>query len=103
MCSSDLDGKMENSEFGPVELASEMSMSKMQLYRKVAALTNQTVYNYIRIKRLNKAAHLLLTSDMQISEIALMVGFTEPSNFTKSFIRQFNLTPSQYVKSVRNK
>jgi ligand-binding sensor domain-containing protein len=45
----------------------------LQLYRKAAALTNQTVYNYIRTIRLNKAAQLLLTTDMQIAEIALSV------------------------------
>jgi len=90
---------MDNPEFDPVMLASDMFMSKMQLYRKVAALTNQTVYNYIRTIRLNKASQLLLTTDMQISEIAFLVGYTEPSNFTKCFIRQFNQTPSQFVRA----
>ena len=76
-----------------------MAMSKMQLYRKIAALTDQTVYNYIRTIRLNKAAAALLTTDMQIAEVALQVGFTEPSNFTRCFNRQFNQTPSQFIKT----
>lgn len=92
---------IDNPDFDPVMLASEMFMSKMQLYRKVSALTNQTVYNYIRTMRLNKAAKLLLTTDMQITEIALSVGYTEPSSFTKCFIRQFDQTPSQFVRSHR--
>jgi signal transduction histidine kinase/DNA-binding response OmpR family regulator/ligand-binding sensor domain-containing protein len=92
---------IDNPAFDPVMLSSDMCMSKMQLYRKVAALTNQTVYNYIRTIRLNKAAQLLLTTDMQISEIAISVGYMEPSNFTKCFIRQFNQTPSQFVREKR--
>lgn len=92
---------IDNPKFDPVMLASDMCMSKMQLYRKVAALTNQTVYNYIRTIRLNKAAQLLLASDMQIAEIAISVGYLEPSNFTKCFTRQFNQTPSQFVRANR--
>jgi len=73
----------------------------MQLYRKVSALTNQTVYNLIRSVRLNTAAQLLVTTDMQIAEITLSVGYTEPSNFTKSFTRLFNQTPSQFTRANR--
>ncbi|MDP4187618.1 MAG: two-component regulator propeller domain-containing protein [Bacteroidota bacterium] len=91
-----------NPDFDPSILASNMAMSRMQLYRKVSALTNQTVYNLIRTIRLNKAAQLLITTDMQISEIAESVGYTEPSNFTKCFIRQFNQTPSQFVRTHHN-
>jgi Signal transduction histidine kinase len=96
-----IEKNIDNPNFDPSMLASDMAMSRMQLYRKVTALTNQTVYSFIRTVRLNRAAHLLLTSDMQISEIAVAVGYPEPSNFTRSFIRQFNQTPSQYVRSQR--
>jgi signal transduction histidine kinase/ligand-binding sensor domain-containing protein/DNA-binding response OmpR family regulator len=94
-----IEENIDNPAFNPVMLASDMAMSKMQLYRKVAALTNKTVYDYIRTLRLNKAAHLLLTTDLKILDIALSVGYTEPSNFTKCFIRQFNQTPSQFVRA----
>jgi signal transduction histidine kinase/DNA-binding response OmpR family regulator/ligand-binding sensor domain-containing protein len=96
-----IEQNIDNPDLDPVSLAKDMLMSKMQLYRKVAAITNQTVFNYIRTVRLNKAAHLLATTDMQISEIALAVGYDEPSNFTKNFTRQFNQNPSQYIKSKR--
>lgn len=94
-----IEKNVDNANFSPVSLASDMAMSKMQLYRKVSALTNQTVYNYIRTYRMNKAAKLLLTTDMQISEVAMNVGYTEPSNFTKCFNRQFHQTPSQFVRT----
>jgi Signal transduction histidine kinase len=97
----DIEKNIGNPDFDPTMLASNMAMSRMQLYRKVSALTNQTVYNLIRTIRLNKAAELLVSTDMQISEIAENVGYTEPSNFTKCFVRQFNQSPSQFIRSHR--
>lgn len=97
-----IDRNLDNPNFDPVALAKEMLTSKMQLYRKVSSLTNQTVFNYIRTYRLNKAANLMASTDMQISEIAEAVGYTEASNFTKNFTQQFNQTPTQYVKAKRN-
>jgi signal transduction histidine kinase/ligand-binding sensor domain-containing protein/DNA-binding response OmpR family regulator len=90
---------IDDPTFNPEMLASEMFLSKMQLYRKITALTNQTVYNYIRTIRLNKAANLLVKTDKQIAEISIMVGFNEPSSFTKSFQQKYNQTPSQYKKA----
>ncbi|MDP4162380.1 MAG: helix-turn-helix transcriptional regulator, partial [Bacillota bacterium] len=97
----DIEKNIGNPDFDPSILASNMAMSRMQLYRKVSALTNQTVSHLIRTIRLNKAAQLLISADMQISEIAVSVGYPEPSNFTKSFIRQYNQTPSQFIRSHR--
>lgn len=98
-----IEKNIDNPDFSPVSLASDLAMSKMQLYRKVAAITNQTVYNYIRTFRLTRAARLLISTDMQIAEVAYAVGFSEASNFTKTFIKHFNQTPSQYVREHRPK
>lgn len=94
-----IEKNLSNPDFTPSMLASSMALSRMQLYRKVSALTNQTVYNYIRTMRLNKAAQLLVTTDMQIAEVAFSVGFSEPSHFTKCFIRQFRQTPSHFARA----
>jgi signal transduction histidine kinase/ligand-binding sensor domain-containing protein/DNA-binding response OmpR family regulator len=96
-----IEKNIDDPDFSPPKLASDMAMSKMQLYRKVSALANQTVYNYIRTVRMKKAAKLLLTKDMQIAEVAFSVGYTEPSNFTKCFYRAFNQSPSNFVKANR--
>ncbi|MBN2613661.1 MAG: response regulator [Bacteroidales bacterium] len=98
---TNIEKNIDNPGFTPNSLASEMAMSKMQLYRKVSALTNQTVYNYIRKRRMQLAAKLLLTTDMQIAEVAMAVGYNEPSNFTKCFNREFNQSPSSFVKANR--
>jgi len=96
-----IEKNIDNPDFSPLSLASDMAMSKMQLYRKVSALANQTVYNYIRTMRMKKAAKLLLTTDLQIAEVAFSVGYTEPSNFTKCFNREFKQSPSNFVKTNR--
>lgn len=94
---------IDSTELNPTFLASKMAMSRMQLYRKVTALTDNTVSNYIRTIRLNRSVQLLLTTDLQIAEIATKVGFTEPSNFTKSFSKHFNQTPSQFINTNKKK
>ncbi|HEX2935432.1 MAG TPA: two-component regulator propeller domain-containing protein [Bacteroidales bacterium] len=96
-----IDRNLDNPQFDPVTLAKELLTSKMQLYRKVSSLTNQTVFNYIRTYRLNKAAHMIITTDMQFSQIAEAVGYTEASNFTRDFTQQFSQTPTQYVKTKK--
>ena len=96
-----IENNIDNPKFSPTSLASDMAMSKMQLYRKVSALTDQTVYSYIRNKRMQEAAKLLVSTDMQIAEVAIKVGYTEPSNFTKCFTREFNQSPSKFIKDHR--
>jgi AraC-like DNA-binding protein len=96
-----IEENIDNPDFSPMALASEMAMSKMQLYRKVAAMTNQTVFNYIRTIRMHKAAQLLISTDMQIAEVAYSVGFSEASNFTKTFSKHFNMTPSVFIKEQK--
>ncbi len=92
---------MDNENIDSTYLASEMAMSRMQLYRKVKALTNHTVNNYVKTIRLNKAAQLLMTTDYQISEIAYKVGYSDPSNFTKNFSKHFNQSPTQFLISQK--
>ena len=87
--------------FTPDVFAGEMAVSRAQLFRKIKAATNQTVQEFVTSIRLNHASQLLLTTEHTIGEIASMTGFSEPSNFTRSFTRKFNQTPSNYVKANR--
>jgi len=73
-------------------------MSRAQLYRKIDAVSGQSVHEFIRIVRLKKAAELLANSDSNISEIVEKVGFNSFAYFTKSFKEYFGVTPSQYKK-----
>lgn len=78
--------------------AQEMAVSRAQLFRKIKAMTNQTVNAFIMAIKLNRAVELLQTSDNQINEIALKCGFSDASNFTRSFVKKFGVTPSNYKK-----
>jgi DNA-binding response OmpR family regulator len=85
-----------NTDFDVQLFASELSISRSQLYRKIEAVSGQSVNEFIRIVRLKKAAYLLLNSNYSISEIVEKVGFNSFAYFTKSFKDYFKVTPSQY-------
>jgi AraC-like DNA-binding protein len=75
-----------------------MSMSRVQLHRKLTALVEQPASEFIRTIRLNKAASLLKKKSGNIAEIAYDVGFTNPSYFSECFRAQFGKLPSEYKK-----
>jgi signal transduction histidine kinase/ligand-binding sensor domain-containing protein/DNA-binding response OmpR family regulator len=83
------------------DIAQGIGMSKTNLYRKVLALTNQSVADFVRNIRLKKAAHLLLSNEYSVSEVASHVGFKDTSHFIKSFTRQYNYTPKKFVEQQR--
>jgi DNA-binding response OmpR family regulator len=89
---------LSNPDFEVSDFAYEIGMSRTQLYRKINAVAGQTVREFIRIIRLKKAAELLVTSDMNINEIADRVGFGSQSYFTTSFTEYFGINPSKYAE-----
>jgi signal transduction histidine kinase/ligand-binding sensor domain-containing protein/AraC-like DNA-binding protein len=93
-----VEGRMGDEKFGVEEFASELFMSRSQLHRKLTALTNLSASDFIRYLRLHRAMDLLKSGAGTISEIAYSVGFTDPSHFSRSFHRQFGVTPSESLK-----
>jgi AraC-like DNA-binding protein len=83
-------------------LADQMSMSRSQLYRKIKALTNQSAHEFITTIRLKKAAEMLLTSNLSIADIAFQVGYPEPGNFARVFVKQYGQTPKDYTKIMKD-
>jgi signal transduction histidine kinase/ligand-binding sensor domain-containing protein/DNA-binding response OmpR family regulator len=79
------------------KFASEAGVSRMQLYRKFAALTNMTTREFIRNIRLKRAGQLLLEKKLSISEVAFAVGFRDLSHFRKCFRQQFGMNATEYV------
>lgn len=88
-----------NSDFGVEELATQMGVSRVQLYRKVKQQTGRTPVDIIRLSRLNRSKILLQTTDLSVSEIAYQVGFTAPSYFTKCFKDEFGILPGDLKKN----
>ena len=89
---------ISNQDFSVLDLADKMNTSRSTLFRKIRANTGMNINEYIRVCRLKKAAELLSTQKYQIKEVAYMVGFTTVSYFTKSFQKQFNISPSSLIK-----
>lgn len=78
------------------DLARKTNLSVSSFKREFAKLYNDSPANYIKTKRLERAAELLLASDNRITDIALDCGFNDLANFTKSFHGKYNVTPTDY-------
>ena len=93
-----LENNLSNSELSVEDLGEQMGLSRVQLYRKIKALTNYSPVELLRITRLKKASALLSTTDKTISEVTYEVGFTSPSYFTKCYKEYFGESPSDFLK-----
>ena len=82
------------------ELGKEVGMSRVTLYRKIKALTNQTAIEFIRGVRIKRAAQLLEQNKFNVSEVAYMVGFIDVDYFRKCFKEQYGHTPKEYAFSA---
>ncbi len=89
-----IEAHMTDSDLNVETIGAELGLSRVQLYRKVKALTGQSPVELLRTARLQKGRQLLLTTDKNISEVAYEVGFTAPSYFTKCFKDEFGISPS---------
>ena len=93
-----IEDNLSDSELSVEDLGSKMGLSRVQLYRKIKALTNYSPVELLRIARLKKAASLLASSEKTISEITYEVGFTSPSYFTKCYKEYFGENPTDFLK-----
>lgn len=93
-----LDNHLVASDFNSAAFAKALGMSRMQLHRKLKALTGQTTTEFIRRQRLKLAASLLQKSDVNISEIGYQIGFNDHSYFTKCFRETYGASPSEFSK-----
>ncbi|SKB78483.1 Signal transduction histidine kinase [Dyadobacter psychrophilus] len=94
-----LDTNLSNADFDVTMFSQEIGMSQTHLHRKLKALLGQSANELIRTFRLKRAASLLSQQHGNVSEIAFMVGFTNPNYFTKCFRDQFGQTPTEYARS----
>ena len=90
-----VDERLTDSDLSVEDIASELALSRVQLYRKVKAVTGCTPVDLLRKSRLTKARQLLVESDLTVSEIAYRVGFTSPSYFTKCFKDEYGTVPGE--------
>ncbi len=86
---------LSNSDLSVEQIGDEIGLSRVQLYRKVKALTGYSPVEMLRKARLMRARHLLQTTDKSVSEVAYAVGFSTPSYFSKCYKEEFDLQPAQ--------
>lgn len=89
---------ISNNDFGVEQLGAAVDLSRVQLYRKVKALTGLSPVELIRATRVNRARKLIEGGATSVSEVAYQVGFTSPSYFTKCFKDQFGVSPMELLK-----
>jgi len=91
-----IEDDMDSDTLDVTKLSREVAMSRSVLYRKLKALTGNSIQDFVRIVKLRKAARLLLESDKSIADIAFQSGFPNSKHFSTAFKRQFAKTPSEY-------
>ena len=89
---------ISNTNFSVEILASELSLSRTTLHRKLKSLTNQSATEFIRYERLKHAVKLMKTGNYRMNEISFAVGFNSHNYFTTSFKKQYGMTPSEFLK-----
>lgn len=93
--------RISDSELSVEELADKMCMSRVQLYRKLKALTGYSTADLLRLLRLQKALDLLLKTEMSVSEVGYATGFASPSYFTKCYGNLYGETPVETRKRAK--
>lgn len=84
------------------DIAQMMYVSRSVLFSRVKTVTGITPNNYVKIKRLEKAAGYIMTRKYKINEICYLVGFNTPSYFTKCFFERFGVLPKDFNPGVHS-
>ena len=93
-----IEENMSNSDLTVNFLAEQLGISRSGLFAKIKTLADITPNEMIQVIRLKRAAHLLREGKYLVSEVGYMVGFSNPSYFTKCFQKQFGIKPGDYIK-----
>ena len=91
-----INNNIEDPKFSVEELAEKLSVSRVQLYRKVKAILGISISDHINNIKLEKAIELLKGDKMNISEIAYALGFSSPNYFSTAFKNKFGISPKEY-------
>jgi ligand-binding sensor domain-containing protein/signal transduction histidine kinase/DNA-binding response OmpR family regulator len=93
-----IEARIADPQLSVEELSRELAMSRSSLHKKLKSLTGQVPNEFIRLVRLKKAAKLLIENEHNVSEIGYMVGFNSHSYFSKCFVQQFQIAPSEFTE-----
>ena len=97
-----IEKNLPNTEFGIPQLCRTVGLSRSQIHKKIKALTGLSTSLYWRSIRLEHARNLLLNSDHNVSEVAYLVGFSDPKYFSRLYAEKYRASPSMTRKKVSN-
>ncbi len=93
-----VEANLNNYDFTVEMMASGLNLSRTHLHRKLKSLTNHSATEFIRDIRLKKAVELMKVGDHKVNEIGYEVGFNSHNYFTRSFKKQYGMSPSDFMK-----
>ncbi|MCH5718893.1 DNA-binding response regulator [Niabella hibiscisoli] len=97
-----IESRLDEPEFNVAVLAQKVAMSVPVLYKKMKAVTNMSVNDFIKSVKLQKAAELLSNTNMAVYEVCYAVGFQDRKHFSTEFKKKFGSSPKQYAMAVRS-
>jgi signal transduction histidine kinase/DNA-binding response OmpR family regulator len=100
-CIAVIEENIDNEEFTMKKFSKAMGMSHSRLNQKVKAISGQRLNAFIRSIRLRRAAVLMLTENMNVSQAAFQVGISDARYFREQFVGIFGITPSEYIKRYK--
>lgn len=91
---------LDKPEFHIQNLAEMLCMSRPTLYRKIRSISNLSLVELITLAKLKKAAELLAEGTYRISEVSNITGFSSPNHFSRTFFKEFKMSPTAFIKSL---
>lgn len=91
-----IEDNLSKTDFDINAFAKSINMSNSSLYRKLKSLTGLSPVEFIRNIRLKHACNMLINKSISVSEVAYLVGFSNPKYFASCFKAEFGITPSEY-------
>jgi len=88
---------LNNADLSVDKIANEVGISRVHLHRKMKELTGQTPHDFIRNIRMKKAASLLASGDMNVSEVMYACGFSNAASFSTVFKKMYGMSPREYM------
>ena len=93
---------LDDPEFGVSMLSRKVAMSAPILYKKLKAVTDMSVNDFVKSIRMKKAAELLMKKELTVAEIAYMVGYNDRKYFSREFKKQYDKTPTEFMQQNVN-
>lgn len=92
-----------DNDFSVEALGHELNLSRTYLYKKLVNITGKSPNEFIRTIRMKRGKQMLEQDTMQIAEISAALGYSSPKRFTENFKMEYGMSPSEYLREVRNK